>query len=800
MNNDGRKIEISVGASRRAKTWKKTSYTWQGLLKKLSSPTRTQETMAEYKAMAKAKRDDLKDVGGFVGGILKNGTRKADMVEARSLITLDLDHLPKGADIWPDVEVALDWAACMYSTHSHTEDNPRVRLILPADRLMTPDEYEAVARYVASLIGIDLCDDTTFEASRLMYWPSCSHDADYVFRHQSGDFLSVDEALATYDDWRDVSSWPVSSRKAKLDAARAKKQGDPTEKHGVVGAFCREYDIPAAIEHFLQDVYRPTSDPERYSYEGGSTVGGLVLYQNGAFAYSHHASDPIEGKLVNSFDLVRLHKFKDLDDGSDETKPQQLPSYKAMVEFALQDEAVSYRLAMERIDSAFDEQDEEEQEENWQKSLKITSKGMIANTINNIVLILLHDERLAGTFFFDSFRERPVVADDLPWIPFKNRVNDNWTDADDAGLRRFLEMYYQIESPSKIRDAVDLAMLSCVRHPVREYLDSLTWDGVPRVDSLFIDYLGAEDTQYVRAVTRASLVGAVARIMKPGCKHDHTLVLIGPQGCGKSTTLGKLGKQWYSDSLYTMSGKEAYEQLQGFWIIELGEMAAARKSEVEQIKQFISKRSDNYRAAYARRTEEHQRQCAFFGSTNDSDFLRDYTGGRRFWPVVVSDASENRAQSLTEETVNQVWAEALEMYKAGEKWYLSSDMEAQARRAQKAHTEVNGKQGLVEAFLEKKIPKDWDQRSLEERRLFWSDSFADEEPDEKKLETRTKVCAIEVWCECFNGEPKLYTQAQAREIGNILKMIDGWEYQTGLSMGKPYGRQRGFVRKESLLE
>lgn len=789
----GRKIEISIGASRRTKTWKRASYTWAQLLKKLSSPTRTQETMAEYKALPKAKRDDLKDVGGFVGGTLKDGVRKADMVEFRSLITLDLDHLPKGADIWPEVEVVLDWAACLYSTHSHTEENPRVRLILPADRPMTPDEYEAVARYVASLVGIDYCDDTTFEASRLMYWPSCSHDAEYVFRQQDGEFLSVDEVLATYNDWRDVASWPVSSRKDRAEAARAKKQGSPVEKTGVIGAFCREYDIPAAIDRFLRDTYTPTSDPNRYSYSGGSTIGGLVLYQDGAFAYSHHASDPIEGKLVNSFDLVRLHKFKDLDDDAPETaRAQQLPSYKAMIQFALEDEAVSYRLAMERIEGAFDEAAEAE---DWRKSLKVTSKGMIANTINNIVLILLNDDRLAGGFFFDSFRERPVVAGDLPWIPFKSRVNDNWTDADDAGLRRFLEMYYQIESPAKIRDAVDLAMLSRVRHPVREYLTGLEWDGTGRAETVFIDYLGAADTPYVRAVTKASLVGAVARIMQPGCKHDHTLVLIGPQGCGKSTTLGKLGKQWYSDSLYTMSGKEAYEQLQGFWIIELGEMAAARKSEVEQIKQFISKRSDNYRAAYARRTEEHQRQCAFFGSTNDSDFLRDYTGGRRFWPVVV--AEEGRVDRLTDETVDQIWAEALALYRAGEKWYLSRAMEAQARKAQRAHTEVSGKQGLVETFLDRPVPKDWEQRTLEERRMFWNGDFA--EIPEKDLEPRTKVCAIEVWCECFNGDPKQYTQQQAREIGNILKMIDGWEYQTGLSMGKPYGRQRGFVREDDLL-
>lgn len=778
-------MRISVGQSRKTKVWTVKELTWQDLLQKLQKPTRTQETAQEYKTLPKAKRDDIKDVGGFVGGVLAGGRRTAETVESRSLITLDLDNIDRGGDVWPLVETCLDWAACLYSTHSHTEANPRVRLIMPLARDVTGEEYEAIARKIAEMIGIDLCDDTTFEASRLMYWPSCPHDAPYVFREQEGPAVDPDEVLALYKDWRDVASWPVSSRREALSKHAAKKQGNPLEKPGVIGAFCACYNIPEAIEKFLPDVYRPTSDPKRYTYQGGSTIGGLVLYQDGLFAYSHHATDPIEGKLVNSFDLVRLHLYRGLDEDSDPGLPvTRLPSYKKMIETAVSDEEVSFYLIKDQID----EDPDPEPEEDWRKQLTLTSKGQLASTINNIVLVLLNDERLKGAYYFDAFKERPCVDGDLPWAKAAERLTDNWTDVDDAGLRQFLELKYNIDNPGKIRDAVDLAMMGRIRHPVREYLEGLTWDGVERVDSVFIDQLSAADTPYTRAVTRAALIGAVARIMHPGCKHDHTLVLIGPQGCGKSTTIARLGREWYTDSLYTMSGKEAYEQLQGYWIIELGEMAAARKSEVEQIKQFISKQSDNYRAAYARRTQEHLRQCAFFGSTNDSDFLRDYTGARRFWPVVVKGGGNG----LTAEEVDQIWAEAVAAYKAGEKWHLTKAMEAEAREVQKEHTETSGKLGLIEAFLEKPLPADWQTRTLEERRLYFSGDFDGEDEEVKPRET---VCAIEIWCECFYGDPKQYTQSQAREIGNILKSLDGWEYKGGIQAGTIYGRQRGYVRK-----
>lgn len=791
LRYDG-KINIATATSRLSLKWTNSELTWSEFLARLSVPLRTQESMADYQSMSKAKQSNIKDVGGFVGGTLKDGRRKSDSVESRSLITLDLDDIPGGTDIWPVVEM-IDCAAAIYSTHSSKPGAERLRVVMPLTRQITPDEYSAISRRIASYIGIDYCDDTTYEPSRLMYWASCPFDAEYIFKYEDGPFLDPDEILATYKDWTDVAEWPVSSRRDQVARTSAKKQGDPLGKRGVIGAFCKVYDIPRAIETFIPDVYTPGPDPNRWTYAEGSTVGGLVLYEDAKFAFSHHGTDPISGMLVNSFDLVRVHKFRDLDiDETEGTVNTKLPSYKAMIELATSDEEVAYQLAMDKVEGAFDDVPEEDTK--WLKKLEVTSKGAIANTIKNVNLILANDMRLTEAFYYDAFKERPIVCGDLPWVKLTDRTSTIWNDTDDAGLRCFLESEYKIESVSKIRDAVDMAMLENIRHPVREYLESLIWDGEERLNTLFIKYLGAQDSVYTKAVTRAALVGAVARIMSPGCKHDHMLVLVGPQGCRKSTTLAKLGKEWFSDSLFTMAGKDAYEQLQGYWIIELGEMAAARKSEVEQIKSFISKQSDNFRAAYARRTQDHPRQCAFFGSTNDDEFLRDATGARRFWPVVVDNTGRKMSEQLTDEVIDQIWAEAVQAYKSGERWYLSEEAEREARDIQASHTEESAKAGMIRSFVERKIPLDWDNRSLEERRYFWAGEFG--EADEDKLVERDKVCAVEIWCELFEGDIKQLNNTQSREINTILSKMPGWTKCDRRTFGAGYGRQRCYVRSQ----
>ena len=363
---------ISVGRSRYETAWKNKTMSWAVLLNKLAHSVETTETHAEYMKMSKEQQDRIKDIGGFVGGHLKDGRRKTGFVTARQLLTLDLDFPP--ANFWDSIinNLEINSALAVYSTHKHTEAKPRDRLIMPLDREVTPDEYEAIARKIAEKIGIDYFDDSTFQPTRLMYWPSHSTDVEPFFQFYDAPFLSASAVLAEYPDWTDTSYWPESSRMAGIRKRQADKQGDPLSKKGVVGAFCRTYTITQAIAAFLPDIYIPTAKEDRYTYAAGSTAAGLVVYDSDVFAYSNHSTDPAGGQLCNAFDLVRLHKFGHLDDGCEGKSGKDLPSFKAMSEMVRDDEGCKRTAASERASAARAElQLLDEHPENWEDHLAL---------------------------------------------------------------------------------------------------------------------------------------------------------------------------------------------------------------------------------------------------------------------------------------------------------------------------------------------------------------------------------------------------------------------------------------------
>ena len=207
-------LDIATAHSRLSKRWHNRKWRWSELLEKCAHTARTAETMAEYLRMSREEQSNIKDVGGFVGGYLANGTRKTANVLYRTMVTLDIDF--GTADVWEDFTLSYDCAAMIYSTHKHTPQKPRLRLVLPADRQMTPAEYEPVCRYWTSRIGIELFDHTTYQLPRLFYWPSTSKDGEYVFQYQDGPAFSVDDVLATYTNPFDASEWPLSSREGDV--------------------------------------------------------------------------------------------------------------------------------------------------------------------------------------------------------------------------------------------------------------------------------------------------------------------------------------------------------------------------------------------------------------------------------------------------------------------------------------------------------------------------------------------------------------------------------------------------------
>lgn len=869
-------LTLAVGKSRRDKQWDNTHITWGQLIEKLSSTVYTSETLEEYRILPKDLQDNIKDVGGFVGGTLKDGRRTKSSVIDRQLLTLDCDYAT--SYLWDTLDMLFDFAAVIYSTHKHCEGSPRFRLVIPLSRKVTPEEYEAIGRKVAKDIGMDYFDDSTYEPSRLMYWPSTSRNGEFVFNYKDAPWLDADEVLNTYENWKDRSSWPESKRVNKQRRALANKQGSPREKTGIIGAFCRSYSTTQVIEKFLSSIYIPTINKDRYTYVKGSTSGGLVIYQQGDFAYSYHSTDPMSGLLCNAFDLMRIHSFGHLDEGVPEDTPNiNLPSYKAMIDFARDDNQVKLTIGEERLlqakmdfkveEELYDHGDKDfynkekefhnnekkdinrnenvqgnhlkengeekvivdkhildkdmgdipdnhkkegkkrreeivlsEEPNHWMQHLEVDKLGQYKSTIENISLILENDENLKGKIALNEFSHRTVIKGNLPWHRLLNKKEgDQWKDSDDSALRHYIEKVYRITSPMKINDGLLIVEEKNKFHPIRDYFNSLVWDGVKRVDNLFIDYLGASDTNYNRMVTRKALVAGVARIFNPGVKFDYMLVLVGKQGVGKSHILSLLGQNWYSDSFNTVQGKEAYEQLQDAWIIEMAELTAAKKAETEAVKHFISKREDIYRVAYGKRVTKFPRQCVFFGTTNEMDFLKDKTGNRRFWPVMVEKnrIKKDLWREDIKSEIHQIWAEAVELWKKGEGLFLELELEKQAVKIQEKHTERSSMEGLIHEYLEMPLPENWEDLDVAARRNYiHGTNFKEGDVPTKK---RDKVCAMEIWVELLQGDPKYMKPMNSREINDVLRVLEDWEpYNMGtgkLRFGKVYGCQRAFIRK-----
>lgn len=821
-------MKIATAGSRTSRRWKTIDVSWDWLLERLRTPKRTGETMREYRSMSRDEQSARKDVGGFVGGALSGGRRTAAAVTERWLVTLDADAASPGD--WDNFTALWDCRACLYSTHSHTPEAPRLRWIIPLRRAVTPEEYPAVARKVAEWIDIEQMDPTTYQPERLMYWPSCPEDGEYVFREQDGPILDPDSVLAEYgpgDAWRDASLWPISEKETTVVLREARRQGDPETKPGIVGKFCRAFDIDAAIERFLPGVYIPCELPSgqpRYTYVAGSSSGGAVVYEDGKFLYSHHATDPAGGMLCNAFDLVRVHKFGEMDADCQQQEITRRPSYQAMCAFVTGDEACRRAFLAEHLaeaDADFADMGEmakpggaqagtpeqtaaggqasarthegtdagadtqaAARDDTWLAELGVNRKtGEADSTITNAALILRNDPRLRGAFAINQFSMRPVVRRDLPWRRAKD--GDLWEDADDANLLLYMEQTWRLVGENKIRNAWTVVANENAYHPVREYLDGLVWDGTERLDTLLVRYMGAEDTPYTRAVTRKWMTAAVKRMYQPGCKFDAMLVLVGAQGIGKSRLAAILSRGWFTDSLTCMDGKEAYEAIRGSWIIEVAELAAARRSEQEAQKKFISSQVDTYRPAYGRNVVSLPRQCVFYGSTNDMEPLKDDTGARRYWPVLCAGVNHGQHIGLEEE-VDQLWAEAVVRYRAGETLWLDDQAVAEeAQATQEMMTVQDTALGELMEYLDTPLPDNWETRTPEERRAYiWGDTLDDHAA---ATHLRTCVSAVEVRVELL-GEPRATFKRDQVSAGilSALNRAPGW------TKGKKRVRIRGY--------
>lgn len=752
---------------------------WEQLQKALKTTKTTSETLEEFKKLNRKEQLRIKDVGGFVGAELKDGMRNNESVITRTLITLDLDNC--GPDIYEKLESGLgDYEYIVYSTHKHSKEEPRLRLVMPLKEPVTPDLYIPVARKIAEKVGIDLFDDTTFEPARTMFFPSTPSDQEFVYISHTGKDVDADEILKEYTNPLDLAEWPMSERQKlkglKPIGFKSEKGSlpDPRMKPGAIGLFCRTYSIHEAIETFLGDVYEPdgTGDTARYTYLPSASPSGVVVKDN-LYAYSHHATDPACGGWHNAFDLVRLHKFAGLDkETSIEAPMADRPSFKAMLEFVKEDFKCASLKSEEFSANNFISEDATE-EQPWRSQLEKDNSGdAVDATLKNISLIFRNDKELQN-IQYNAFTSTIEKIGKLPWDWSKGQKE--WCDADDAFLHQYFEDNYGISLFSRVDEAfIGVCKYNKYVHPVKDRLDKLKWDGVERLDTLLVDFLNAEDTPYVRAVTRKTLVAAVARVYEPGIKFDTMLVLCGPQGLGKSTIFAKLADPWFSDNLTMddMKDKTGAEKLQGRWIVEVPELSGMRKAEVETIKAFITRQEDQYRPAYGRYVEKKARQCIIVGTTNAMDgFLRDTTGNRRFWPVNVQVSKEKSPWKLTREYIDQVWAEAKIRYESKEPLYITEEtVVAEAAAAQREAMESDERFGLVEDFLERKLADNWYSLSIAEHKDFLYRQQA------VCTIPREYVCNLEIYREALNGNLDRLDRKESYTIRNIMAKMPGWEF------------------------
>lgn len=332
----------------------------------------------------------------------------------------------------------------------------------------------------------------------------------------------------------------------------------------------------------------------------------------------------------------------------------------------------------------------------WPKRLQTNGKGDPLGTTANVVTALEQAPELQGIVRLDEFANKMMLCSCPPWErSFRPRP---WRDADDTELLVWLqENGLGLRGVQTVADAVRMVAKRHSFDPLADYLNGLTWDGSPRLEAWLTTYCGAEPSTLNRAISRAFLISAVARGLEPACQVDHVLSLEGRQGVGKTEIVRILGREWTQEHLPDMHSKDGISALQGAWFVELSELAAMSRSEVESVKSFISRRVDRYRPAYGRHVVEQPRRCVFVATTNEGNYLRDTTGNRRFWPVQCNEIDRD---ALAQDR-DQLFAEAVEAYRADEQWHFTDpEIIAKANAAQSARVEHDPWLADVSSFVD----------------------------------------------------------------------------------------------------
>lgn len=766
------RMDIATAGRRASRHWKQETVTWDEILEWVKNPA------------------DRKEAGNYVLGKLRETTvdhpapnpktdcrglhRNKIGIVSRSAITMDLDFLTP--DDLDDVLLMLEpYRAVAHTTYSSKPESPRLRVIIAVDRDMTPDEYLQTSTVLMHRLGKERFDPGSPQPERFMFKPGTPDPETYEYWTMDGDPVVVDDLLPEYDpEVEQVTKKPHKNKR------------DPFSLDGPAGAFNRAYSIQEAIEEF-ELPYEALSE-ERWHLVGAKSQAGMGLVADG-LVYSHHANDPAYGQTCSAFDLVRLHRFGDLDSEVPEKTPvNRRPSHKAMLEFAMQDKRVMDEIwSSDFGDSVNDAMspaaDDVPPDPDWKTRLRMSTKTMTpTDTVQNWDLIMDNDPVLRGIY-----RNEMTFGIEAEYLPWRDRGGPTVGTGDISALGFYLEREYKIQaSRAKIESVVQTVAFRRYVNPVRDYLDGLEWDGTPRLEHALP---GVKPTEYTKMVARKALVAAVARVYEPGIKWDHILVLYGNEGLGKSWWIEKMSKGWMA-TLGRINDKDTLLAMQRSWIMISDEGHALRRpNESEAMKEFLTRTTDLVRLPYERETLAHPRRCVIWGTTNDEIFLHRQEGNRRF--LIVRCESAVDFDQITDEYVDQVWAEAVVRYREGETLFITGENAEAAEAQREIFTEEDPIQGLVQEFTERLVPEEWDEMSPDQRVLWLRDESAGFEKGVRKM---TQVCSVQIWVEAMDGRMDNYARRDLKPITTALKELPGWRAVPGTRRIKGYGVQRVYER------
>jgi hypothetical protein len=780
-------MRVHIADTCRSSKWRPFDVEWDRFVEdKLQIPVVTSETYSVYKSLDKDEKTIYKDCGGYVFGSLKKNSRAKQDVESRNALLLDLDYAP--LDVWEEIKSKMVCEMVLHSTHSHESKNPRFRLVVPLNRDCTPDEYECVARAFAAYINMDYFDKTTFQRNRLMYFPSRSQDGEWVFEWNRGEFLNVDNVLSTFSDWRDMTTWFYHKDERTNFESNGKKRQNPTEVGGIIGAFNKTYGMDVTIETFLPEVYKHEFG-DRYTFLHGSSAMGAVTYDN-IWLYSYHATDPAQGRLLNALELVACHLFDD--------------DIKKAVEFASNLPEIRKAVVLDSFEDISGDVNIEVDSvaQDWYGQLEIEKSGKLAQTDRNVRIIFENDKNLVDVFKYNDFVNNIYLVKNVCWKDCSREDGDVIRNEDYPRLRTYFGLKYGLQNRSMIDEHMQTIAYENRVHPIREYLSSLVWDGVKRIDTAMMDYFGADDNLYVREVFRKTLIGAIMRAFNAGAKHDTVLLLVGLEGTCKSEFFKRLGGEWYSDSFrISQQGNRDFEQLQGKWIIEIAEFDKLSRVEVGEVKNYITKSADVFRPAFGHVVEDFPRQCIFVATTNEDTPLKSETGNRRFDPVHVRNGMLERGlwksskyvfKDMDKYEVDQMWAEAMKCVLCGENNILSVEATHIIDGTREDYEEQSVLSGEIDDKLTTLVPENYEELSIIEVVQWWS------YPDlrSKGVKHIDYITGVQVWIELLGRTRESYGKLQQLEVLSAMrksKLIDTNE--TERLYTHRYGRQRCYKIK-----